>query len=443
MPFEITPIDDKNEPTHPPPPDPDLMQHAFVMDITSPKGHGKTTLLIRYLENYKDYFHRVYIFSPTVSNDPKWNYLFAQPKIVAKNKFLEKWLKTSHPDLLKRRETPLDKILTGSSEKEPDTSHPTSLRSLPIVTSHSRKLGVLPTQSQIVTRGAHRVLETPEGLFMNQNPDSMVVGYPKPMEERRVAIQGKAGPLNSIDKLKQAYFKKQHGTLRERKLPSDENVRDKKRKVEEPEESDEEDEKEGDVKTLFPRGKLSNNIVCSSSDPAVFEAICETQNDIIKALEKKFGKDAKFKADRILFILDDVVGTPLFKDNGYFMSWVTRHRHFSASVILVTQAYKKVPKTIRTNINGLVLFRMQNEKELECIYEEYPLNMKFDEWFHLYQSLTEEPYSFMFVNCTAQLGKQVFYKFEKCVATKTKKDFKGGDAPIQFEEIDRGFNHNS
>jgi len=441
MPFEITPIDDKNEPKHPPPPDLDLMQHAFIMDITSPKGHGKTTLLIRYLENYKNYFHRVYIFSPTVSNDPKWNYMFKQNDIVAKNTFLENWLKQNHPDLLKKRETPLSKVLNSPSEDTVE-SHPESLSNLPLLpTSKRPKKHVLPTRAQIIQRGNHRVLETKDGLFMGTHPDTLVVGFPKPEEERRVTVVPQLGGASIYKKLKEKHFQKNHGTLQMRKHPREENVREResdKNKLKRAESSDSE---EDETKSLFPKGRLSQNIVCSTSDPAVFEAVCNTQNDIIKALEKKFGKEAKFKADRILFILDDVVGTPLFKDNGFFMSWVTRHRHYSASAILVTQAYKKVPKTVRNNINGLVLFRMQNEKELQCIYEEYPLNMKFDEWLNLYQSLTEEPYSFMFINTTAPLGKQVFYKFEKCVATKTKKSTE--EANVQFIETNKEPSRNS
>ena len=429
MSLPITPIDTTGMPTHPPPPLPLLLNHEIVLDITSPKGYGKTTLLIRYLEHYANYFHRIYIFSPTVSNDPNWNYLFSLPKIAAKNKSLETWLGKNHPELFKLRELPIDKVKTrGLSSESGDTSHPSSLKGLPF--RKSSKNPGLPTKASIVTRGAHRVLETPEGLFMNANPDSLVVGFPRPMEERRVAILPTMGTLNQISKLKNSYYTKPHNTLNSRKIDSSENIR-VKFKEEKKAESEEDDEQ--DMKSLFPKGKLSQNIVCSNNDPEVFEAICNTQQSIINALEKQYGEKAKFKADRILFILDDVVGTPLFKDNGYFMSWITRHRHFSASVILVTQAYKKVPKTIRTNINGLVLFRMHSQKELESIYEEYPLNLSYKEWLSLYQALTMQPYSFMFINVSAELGKQVYQNFEYCHPTPTQGNILGDDMIIKKE----------
>ncbi len=45
-----------------------------------PKGAGKTTLIANLLYFYKSYFHNIYVFSPTVLSDEKWDvkifYLF-------------------------------------------------------------------------------------------------------------------------------------------------------------------------------------------------------------------------------------------------------------------------------------------------------------------------------------------------------------------------------
>jgi len=438
MSLPIEPIDISNMDTHPPPPHDMLLPHEFVIDITSPKGSGKTTLLIRYLEHYKNYFHRIYIFSPTVSNDPKWGYLFDQKNLVASNKWLEKWLKENgHEDLLKQREEPIHQPFKEKTEEDeqpeqPKSDHPTSLRGLPI--RLSKKKTQLPTQSSLIIRGAHRVLETPKGLFMNQNPNSMVVGYPNPPELRRVTAIARNGASQIIQKLRNTYYSKHHGTLQIPKLPKDENVREKAKEQDKMQvDSEESEEDDNDIKPLYPKGKLSQKIVCSTSDSRVFQKICDRQQQIIDKLEKKFGnKKAKFKADRILFLLDDVVGTELFKENGYFMKWITRHRHFSASVIFITQAFRKVPPTIRTNINALILYRMHSERELQCIYEEYPLCFdSFKKWLAFYYEITKEPYSFMYINLNEPTGKQVYKNFETMIPTNSSREL-----PAEFMEID-------
>lgn len=59
---------------HPPAPHECLPDHEFTMGLIAPKGSGKTTLLCNLLRFYKKYFHSIYIFSPTVKNDDKWEW---------------------------------------------------------------------------------------------------------------------------------------------------------------------------------------------------------------------------------------------------------------------------------------------------------------------------------------------------------------------------------
>lgn len=59
---------------HPEPPHDVLAKHEFSMGIIAPKGSGKTTLICNMLGFYKGYFHTIYIFSPTLKNDEKWNW---------------------------------------------------------------------------------------------------------------------------------------------------------------------------------------------------------------------------------------------------------------------------------------------------------------------------------------------------------------------------------
>jgi hypothetical protein len=77
---------------HPPPPNEILPKHEFTIGIIAPKGAGKTTLMINLLDFYRHYFHSIVIFSPSVANDPKWDYVKNRTYLV-ENKRLKKFLR--------------------------------------------------------------------------------------------------------------------------------------------------------------------------------------------------------------------------------------------------------------------------------------------------------------------------------------------------------------
>ena len=104
--------------------------------------------------------------------------------------------------------------------------------------------------------------------------------------------------------------------------------------------------------------------------------ILKKKKEVIDAL-KKHGQP-KYIADRDLYIFDDLVGSCLFSmsHDNCFKGFNTRHRHYSASVIMVSQAYKEIPKTIRTNWTALIIFEIANDREVRVIYEENTMGYK-------------------------------------------------------------------
>lgn len=131
-------------------------------------------------------------------------------------------------------------------------------------------------------------------------------------------------------------------------------------------------------------------------------------------LLKKYGK-SKYTADRILLIFDDQVGSCLFggqRDN-YFKGVNTRHRHYSASMLEVSQGYKEIPKTIRTNWTGVIIFEIGNEREVFCIYEEYAMGLKWEAWKELYDYATKDEHCFMFLDYQKPRGARLMKNFEQ------------------------------
>jgi len=143
--------------------------------------------------------------------------------------------------------------------------------------------------------------------------------------------------------------------------------------------------------------------------------VIEHQQNVIEFLKDHDHKeDATYVADRVLIILDDQAG--LFKmssSNNPLVNFVLKHRHYSTSLIFVTQAYKAIPKSIRINMNVLVLFEIPNSAELHVIYEEYPDKLTEEEWLKLYWYIIDDaPFSFLYMNNHFPKGERIHKRFE-------------------------------
>ena len=235
---------------------------------------------------YKDYFHTIIIFSPTVKNDDKWEWLKQQP-VLAENTRLTKWIKRLMAKELKSNDV-VQKRPTGTAL---------------------------------------------EGL-MN------------------------IGLVSGLRKNKDDEF---DGTIPEDCFIAEYTMED-------------------------------------------LETIVSQQQQMVELLHTH--GQTKHMANRMLIVFDDMVGSSLFSGSraNPFKKLNCNHRHSSASLLMVSQAYKEIQKTVieliqvRTNFTCLILFKIFNEKELEAIYEEYPMGMKKEQWIEAYNYCTDGNHAFMFYN---------------------------------------------
>lgn len=153
-------------------------------------------------------------------------------------------------------------------------------------------------------------------------------------------------------------------------------------------------------------------------DDESFQRIMEEQLAMVHMLKRH--KQPKYLANRILIIFDDLVGSPLFRGQkgSYFTGVNTRHRHYSASFIMVSQGYKEIPKTIRSGFSCLILFEIGNEKEIEVIYEEFPMGLKRDAWQEVYEYATEDDYAFLFFNFQKPKRLRMMKNFDEYIIVK-------------------------
>jgi len=286
--LKVKPVPVPKGSDHPPPPNRVLPKHEFTLGLIAPKGAGKTTMIANLLYWYKNYFHDIFVFSPTVLSDEKWDWLKEQ-KLLIENKPLKNW---------------------------------------------------------IALEQARR-----NGLHGNE-----IVGKPNISTE-----------LEGRNTNQQEVF---DGKI--------------------PEENFYHEYCEEDLSKILTR-----------------------QKQVIDALKKH--NKPKYLADRILLIFDDLVGSSLFsnaKDN-LFKGFNTRHRHYSASVIMVSQGYKEIPKTVRSNWTALILFEISNDKEVSVIYEEATMGLHKNVWYDMYNHAISEPYGFMYMNSKQPKKFRVMKNFDK------------------------------
>ena len=152
-----------------------------------------------------------------------------------------------------------------------------------------------------------------------------------------------------------------------------------------------------------------------------FKEIMDEQMEMIRTL-KRAGAP-KYLANRILIVFDDLVGSTLFSGTrgSYFKGVNTRHRHYSASFLMISQGYKEIPKTIRTNWTALIVFEIGNEQEVKVIYEEYAMGLSWKDWEEVYRYATEDDHSFLFINFQKPKRLRMMKNFEEVLFVENNK----------------------
>jgi GTPase SAR1 family protein len=290
--LQVIDITKGHENSHPESRFPDVLpKHEFTLLLVAPPGSGKTNLICNLiLRQYKGYFHKIVVCSPSYENDEKWEEVMTCKHVLVENK---------------------------------------KLKELGLGTNYSTK----------------------------ETVDTLVL-HPDPQRDESV--------LN------------------------------------------------GEELTTLKESKFDGIIPAEDffTDLDLVVGRMQVQDDLIKDLKKLVGKKAKMTADRMLLILDDQAG--MFKacsTNNPFANFIFRHRHYSCSVIVVTQDYHAMTAGIRKATMCAIFFDITNEKELKGIYEEHPCGLKYDQWIKVFKYCTRDEYAFMFINKYKPRGKRIFKNF--------------------------------
>jgi hypothetical protein len=161
--------------------------------------------------------------------------------------------------------------------------------------------------------------------------------------------------------------------------------------------------------------KLQEDAFIEDSDDRGVEQVMQKNKEMIEFLAAN--GQPKTLADRLLVVLDDQVGASIFLGDRLknFVGMNTRHRHHGSSIMIVTQGYKELPKTLRTNWTGLLVYEIGNEKEVEVIYEEFPVGLPKKVWYEVYRYCVKEPFAFMYFNLFKPKGERIRKNFDELI----------------------------
>ena len=120
---------------------------------------------------------------------------------------------------------------------------------------------------------------------------------------------------------------------------------------------------------------------------------------------------------RLFLIIDDCMGTDLFKPRAKLINFCIKHRHIAdglgISVAMLVQSYCAiggVPRPIRENTTLLLLFKCKDENQRKKIHEEIGADVDLDRFDQMYTYATEEPFSFLTVDFNAKMPDKTFRK---------------------------------
>jgi len=120
--------------------------------------------------------------------------------------------------------------------------------------------------------------------------------------------------------------------------------------------------------------------------------------------------EAEDEKKRILLIFDDCVGY-LQKNSDILNGLVSRHRHYSISMLFSVQQYRVLPPILRSNCNFIIIFRLASDKEKEKLYDELGDTMTRD-FLLLLDQCTQKKYNFMYANMKEM---KIYHNFTKMI----------------------------
>ena len=123
---------------------------------------------------------------------------------------------------------------------------------------------------------------------------------------------------------------------------------------------------------------------------ALYEILKENYNEKM---------DNKEKPEHILFYFDDMTfgGQLKKKMNGVISKIMCNGRHLLLNTIITSQVYVDLPRCVREQLTGLIIFS-GTDRQLDTVIEEHNFLEDKKQFRKMYREVTNDPHSFLVVN---------------------------------------------
>lgn len=408
-----------------------LPKHEFLMLIVAPAGSGKTTLLLNIvLRIYSKYWQRILIFSPTIHNDAKWEHVRNASNVLMPS---DKQAKREG----NKQTTEDEKNKASKKEKHVSFKEP----------EDDKDWCVSAEVDDIMQLKENQIID-PFANSAKHAKKQRRIGLSKEWYERAIGINTE-NDSDDIENTKRIYINEKK-VQREKLLNKNQRMNKLSAILVKPPVPEMHKQLKDMTKSVFndksrkpshskSKKKEPAKVHFESKEPVISgldeegsgkihedDMFEEYEEDTLKTIMdeideqvKEAGGDKKKLVDcvdRSLWLFDDMVGSGLFsnKRNNAFKRLTVRRRHYYSSLIGVTQAYKEIPKTTRTNANAIILFRIDSDEELQTIYREYPMGLKLKDWLKIVEYCTCEPYTFAMFNLqTSDINHRIVRNFDE------------------------------
>lgn len=152
---------------------------------------------------------------------------------------------------------------------------------------------------------------------------------------------------------------------------------------------------------------ISNEDVLNELTPEYLQDLMSHQKQVIN----EFGKSI---SDKVLLILDDSIQNK-FLHSRTFINFVLLSRHVNISLILISQAYFLINKSIRLNCSCLSLFEIANKKEIDEIVNENNIGVDKNKFVEIYNEVMKTPFNFLTINHQNKRGEKLIKCFESFI----------------------------
>jgi hypothetical protein len=140
-------------------------------------------------------------------------------------------------------------------------------------------------------------------------------------------------------------------------------------------------------------------------DHNYYEPKTEVLETLMEIMEERI-EDAggKHKAPKVLLILDDIVSYKKFCNSAILLKFAVMSRHWNISMVILSQAYHRIPKSVRLQMSSIVYFKGSN-RELDVLADDFGApGYTHKQFKQKISEATNERYSFVFIDTNRPMG---------------------------------------